>query len=492
MKNRMVANFEVELNIENSDSGLRKANDSRFTEVIIDVMHMGKNRKGWIFPKPVVLNALHTLNNIPIVAFIKKDEFGRIDFNGHDAMIGETENGSLGVRFVHQAFGVIPESFNHEFIKRKASDGIEREYLRVNNALLWNKWGDPLTILKRTGSTKVSMEIEFDEENYEQIGMNEFLVNSFDFTGICLLGDNNMEGIVGSNARLKEKSFSIDSLSIEGNYKEMLEDFKNFTKGGNNKMKDVLVCKECGTATNKDNEQSCKCESFEIIKQSEFEEKDTKDKVIESKEVNVDDSDNDDKDKNDDKDDKVVDNKDDDKVVEETFSQDELDKTVKILEGMGYQVFSKDDSENSDEEDKEDKEPAEEKEEPVGEVEDVEELINNLKSENEVLKSEVEDLKEFKEQAEQERLQIELEKVFSMYESLKGIEEFDNLKKEIANFSSVDEVKSKIGLIVANNLDKIQVEDDKQNDSLSFSYTSPKVGNSIESKYANLINKYTK
>ena len=67
--------------VGNINSYSIKDTDTRFTEVLIKVLHTGKNFNGSIFKKEVVEKALPTMKNTPILAFIEKNSENEDDFS---------------------------------------------------------------------------------------------------------------------------------------------------------------------------------------------------------------------------------------------------------------------------------------------------------------------------------------------------------------------------------------------------------------------------
>ena len=80
--------------VGNINSYSIKDSDTRFTEVLIKVLHTGENFNGSIFKKEVVEKALPTMKNTPILAFIEKNSKNEEDFSDH-RMTLEVENGKI-------------------------------------------------------------------------------------------------------------------------------------------------------------------------------------------------------------------------------------------------------------------------------------------------------------------------------------------------------------------------------------------------------------
>ena len=136
--------------------------DTRFLEVKIWLMHLAENLNGSYFEKNIVQEAIPTLANTPILAYIEDNSEGETDFSDH-RMILVKENGEFKVKYVGQAIGVIPETNNAQFEMRVCDDGIEREFLTVDG-LLWTKFDDPIDIMNRDKFKAESMELHDDYE----------------------------------------------------------------------------------------------------------------------------------------------------------------------------------------------------------------------------------------------------------------------------------------------------------------------------------------
>jgi len=159
--------------------------DSRFIRMKFWLMHTGKNRNKSYFTKEVVEQALPTLYNTPILGFIEEDKYGNKDFTDHRSIVVK-EDGQYKIKYIGQAFGIIPESCNPKWEMRIGDDGIEREYLTVEG-LVWKKFSDAVDIIERDKVKNHSMELSdvFSGE-YKNDGLFHF--SRFEFDGACLLG----------------------------------------------------------------------------------------------------------------------------------------------------------------------------------------------------------------------------------------------------------------------------------------------------------------
>lgn len=193
-------------------------NDIRFREVKIWLMHLEENLNGSYFSRKVVEDAIPTLANTPILAFIEKDENGELDFSDHRVTV-EKKNGKLSYKYLGKAIGVIPENNNACFEERVCDDGKVRTFLTVKG-LLWSKFDDPVDIMNRDISKSQSMELA---ENYEGEFRDDnlFHFTKFSFYGACGLGWDVEPAMKNASIELQ---FSYEDFRKEVN--EKLNEFK--------------------------------------------------------------------------------------------------------------------------------------------------------------------------------------------------------------------------------------------------------------------------
>lgn len=161
------------------------AGDTRFLSIYIDVLHLGVNYNGSVFTKEVVDRNAHTIQNMPILGYITTNPQGEKDFKGHECQT-VTENGETKVVYAGRPYGVVPESCNPRWVKKVSSDGVEREYFRVDG-LLWTRFQDAAELFANNGGKPQSMELEADSIQGEELEDGTFRVDDFQFAGCCLL-----------------------------------------------------------------------------------------------------------------------------------------------------------------------------------------------------------------------------------------------------------------------------------------------------------------
>lgn len=175
-------NLPISFTVKNEYSN----KDTRFLEIVIDVLHTGKNFNGSVFDKDIVDKNIKTINNTPILGFIKVDEDEETDdFTKHEYKLVK-KDGDYKYVYMGSSYGVIPESCNPRWIYKVSSDGQTREYLQVD-ALLWTKFDKAIEIFERDIIKNQSMELEessirgYEDEN------NIFHFTDFKFDGCCIL-----------------------------------------------------------------------------------------------------------------------------------------------------------------------------------------------------------------------------------------------------------------------------------------------------------------
>lgn len=190
--------------------------DERFLEVKVYVLHLGENYNGSIFEKEVVLNAVPSLANTPLLAFVKRNENEK-DFSGHEIDL-VVEEGEYKWKYIGQAYGVIPEQNNARWELMTGDDGVVREYLVVD-AIVWKKFDDAVDIISRDLSKGQSMELsEKYSGHFNENGL--FVFDQFKFDGCAILG-NNVEPAMNS-AKIEMK-FSMDNL--KSRITEMMKEY---------------------------------------------------------------------------------------------------------------------------------------------------------------------------------------------------------------------------------------------------------------------------
>lgn len=197
-----------------------EAQDNRFMEVKIWLMHTGANLNGSYFSKESIIEAIPSLKNTPILAYIENNIYGEKDFADHRMELVK-DDGQYKIKYLCNAIGVIPEENDAKFEYRLCDDGVEREFLTVKG-LVWQKWDDPIDIFNRDIIKAQSMELSDDYEGYW--GEDKlFHFTKFKFFGACALGKTVQPAM--HNASI-EVQFNMNN--IFSTIQSKMEEFKHF------------------------------------------------------------------------------------------------------------------------------------------------------------------------------------------------------------------------------------------------------------------------
>ena len=209
--------------------------DGRFTKVRIWLMHLGENFNGSVFSKEAVDDAIHTLEYIPIVAFLENNKAGEKDCSNHRYIITKDEKG-IRRKYVGSAYGVImsSEDNNAHYEERLCDDGETRTFLVVDG-LIWNMFEDSSEIINRDLIKNQSMELYDDGssmEGYEdEDGLFHF--TKFSFRAACILGDDYEPAMINSTV---EVQFTMSDF-VKDIQSELNDKFIAFTRMVNEKTK---------------------------------------------------------------------------------------------------------------------------------------------------------------------------------------------------------------------------------------------------------------
>lgn len=209
--------------------------NSEFTKCSASIMGYDEIANGTKFSKENILNACPTLNYVPIIGYWDdKDE----DFSDHGI---EYVISNDGIEEVVKTipFGVVIKDTSR-FDTITMDNGEEVEYLFAD-CYLWNRNEKAINKIKE-GKCNQSMEISIND--YIERG-NYIEITDFEFTALCILGENVAPAF--NNARIKQVGkYSKDD--FKAIYSEMISKFEEAMKGGNI----VGVCSKCGKEENEE------------------------------------------------------------------------------------------------------------------------------------------------------------------------------------------------------------------------------------------------
>jgi len=190
--------------------------NSSFDSGILRVAYEGKNRNGSSISHEAFERAMPTIQNVPVVAnySIEDDSIG-----AHDMGVVKDNEGKLRLINFTDPLGVVPSSARQWFADVEEEDGTIHHYL-YTDVLLWKRQS-VYNKIKRDGITGHSMEINIKEGHNDG---DVFVIDDFEFTALCLLGDD-------VTPCFESSALEVFSNDFKQKMSEMMQDFKeSFSK----------------------------------------------------------------------------------------------------------------------------------------------------------------------------------------------------------------------------------------------------------------------
>lgn len=177
--------------IENNKSNLQKCE--------LWIMREGLNSNGSSFDLESMGKAKESLQNIPILAYVKKREDGENDFDEHNMEYHfETdEEGNLKIKeyYLEVPIGVIPETNNYRLEK------VNGHMWVVADGYIWKSYSNEgYEILKRDEEKSVSMEISVNKGEFDK---NIYHIKDYVYQGVTILGSDVAPGISGAKIKME-------------------------------------------------------------------------------------------------------------------------------------------------------------------------------------------------------------------------------------------------------------------------------------------------
>ena len=187
-------------------------------KVKLSIQHDGANKNGTKFSLENIRKAENTLRNIPILAYIKRDENGEAqDFDQHNMIqkVVETDEGyDLVTTYLEKPIGVIPTETE---VTYEELDG--RTYLCATG-YIWKRYANEgFDILMQSEQKGTSMEIEIYEGRKDKSdGLYD--ITDYGFLGVTCLGDDVESGMYDTTIT-KYTSSKTYKRELEDIYKEI-------------------------------------------------------------------------------------------------------------------------------------------------------------------------------------------------------------------------------------------------------------------------------
>lgn len=200
-------------------------------KVKIVVMHSGLNGNKSDIPDDAVEEAKDTISNIPILAYIKRDDDGEaIDFDQHNVItkIVQGDNGHEVKQFyLERPIGVIPETHNYRI---EEIDGVDHV---VVDGYVWKTYSNEgYDLITESGEKGVSMEISVEDGSKDK-KTGVYTISKYSYLGVTVLGDD-VAPAMGSTCKLEtyssneEFQFAMEELNKEvQKYQKEVETVEN-------------------------------------------------------------------------------------------------------------------------------------------------------------------------------------------------------------------------------------------------------------------------
>ena len=474
----------------------------------LKVCHTDLNRNGSFISKENMEKGMPTLKYRPILAYIHELEDGTKDFYAHNMEIVENEEGEAEINYIEKQVGC----FTADEPWLEYDEKMDKTYVMAYSVIP-EAYTDAADIIRRKDGTKVSCELVINELSYN--AKEKYLdLTDFYFSGCTLLGcDENGneigEGMLGARADIADFCHKEPVLAYQDKLIETLEKLNVTLEGFNKKNKE-----EGGEMMdNFENEIVEEVETEIEVVETVVEETPAEDEVIvveeetEVEETVVEESST---------------SEDGDEVQEEIEEVEEVAVDEKFTKTFTVELSHEDIHcalyrliGQYEEEDNEyyyirnvyddhfvmqgwaygrlykvgydvDGENVSLK----GERQEVFELIvtESEKIAIEKMREDYAELKAFKENYEAAEIKAQKDEIFAKksYEKLAGIDAFNELKQNAANFT-VDEVREKAKLIYADFMEQNEdVEEAKPDKVMSFNFSKKETK---KKPYGNLFNK---
>ena len=154
--------------------------NSSFDKAVLRICYAGKNRNNSYLSKQTIERCIPTLYNCPVVCNYDRDSD---TLGGHDIEVIPSTDGTPRIVNVTTPVGVIPESANIWFEDVEEEDGSSHEYLCAD-VLLWKRQ-EAYQKIKEDGIVAHSMEITVKEgKSLDGI----YHIDDFEFNAFALIG----------------------------------------------------------------------------------------------------------------------------------------------------------------------------------------------------------------------------------------------------------------------------------------------------------------
>ena len=189
------ANFEVEESIDDNHRGMMKLK--------FRIFHTGLNRNGSYVSEDAAKNAMPTIKNRPILAYIHQLDDGSYDFESHNMEYIEHEDGTYEIEYLERQVGSFDESepfFEYD-------EDLDKTYI-CSYGYVSEEYTKAADIIREKNGTKNSCELSIEEFAYnakeKYLDLKQFYVAGSTLLGKRKDGTEIGEGMLGSRADIKD------------------------------------------------------------------------------------------------------------------------------------------------------------------------------------------------------------------------------------------------------------------------------------------------
>lgn len=214
------ATFEVDEALDNDHRGMLKLK--------FRIFHTGVNRNGSYVSEDAAKEAMPTIKNRPILAYIHKLDNGEWDFESHNMEYIENEDGSFEIEYLEKQIGSFDESepfFEYD-------EETEKTYV-CGYGYISEEYTRAADIIREKNGTKNSCELSIEEFAYDAknryLDLKKFYVSGSTLLGSRADGTEVKEGMEGSRADIADFSEKNNSLFSNCN-EELLHEIKRLNE----------------------------------------------------------------------------------------------------------------------------------------------------------------------------------------------------------------------------------------------------------------------
>lgn len=199
-----------------------------------EICNFGKNENNVQINRnsPTLLENIETLNGMPLVGRVSVNDFGELDFCGHE-LIQEKCVDENGMEYVEYWFNT--EAFG-TFFDTKIEINNEGQEIITSYCKIWTRFREACSIIQRLYKSdlmEISWEITSRKNHLKQVfGKTVKVLDDFYFEGVCLLGSTVLPAYK-KNAKmvnLSEKNVTNEIAQA------LIKDIITLQKEGGNKM----------------------------------------------------------------------------------------------------------------------------------------------------------------------------------------------------------------------------------------------------------------